>query len=267
MNSACPGHSMRSPLAIVEGVPVGERELVLAAQGGDRGARDALMEMFMPLVASVARRYRGTPALTRDELLQEGVVGLLRALERYDPALGTPFWGYASWWVRQAMQQLVSEVARPVVLSDRASRQLARLKRVHSDHVQAHRREPTSAQLAAGSGMGATQVQSLLAASMRPRGLDEPTATGDDGGSSPGDLLADPRAEDAFEDVSTRVAAVELTRMMGVLSDRERTVVRSHYGLDPPPRTLRELGVDLGVTAERVRQIECDALDKLRAVA
>ena len=147
----------------------------------------------------MARRYRGTPTLTRDELLQAGVVGLLRGLERYDPALGTPFWGYASWWVRQAMQQLVSEVARPVVLSDRASRQLARLKQVHSDHVQAHRREPTSAQLAAGSGLGAPQVQSLLAASMRPRGLDEPTATEADGGSSPGDLLADPRAEDAFD--------------------------------------------------------------------
>jgi DNA-directed RNA polymerase sigma subunit (sigma70/sigma32) len=101
---------------------------------------------------------------------------------------------------------------------------------------------------------------------MRPHGLDEPTASEANGGSSPGDLLADPRAEDAFERVSTRVAAGELTRMMGVLSDRERTVVRSHYGLDPPPRTLRELGMDLGVTAERVRQIECEALDKLRAV-
>ncbi len=244
-----------------------ERELVLAAQSGDRAARDALVDMFMPLLASVARRYRGTPTLDRDELLQAGVVGLLRGLERYDPALGTPFWGYASWWVRQAMQHLVSEVARPVVLSDRASRQLARLKQAHSDHVQAHRCEPTSAQLAAGSGLGAPQVQSLLAASLPPRGLDEPTATGADGGSSPGDLLADPRAEDAFERVSTRVVAGELTRMMGVLSDRERTVVRSHYGLDPPPRTLRELGRVLGVTAERVRQIECEALDKLRAVA
>ena len=93
--------------------------------------------------------------------------------------------------------------------------------------------------------------------------LDEPTAAGAGGGSSPGDLLADPRAEDAFDGVATRVAAGELTRVLAVLSDRERTVVRSHYGLDPPPRTLRELGV----TAERVRQIECAALDKLRAVA
>jgi RNA polymerase primary sigma factor len=246
---------------------VGERELVLAAQSGDRAARDALVDMFMPLVASVARRYRGTQALTRDELVQAGVVGLLRGLQRYDPALGTPFWAYASWWVRQAMQHLVSEVARPVVLSDRAARQLARLQRARAKHVQAHRREPTSAQLAAGSGLCASQVQSLVAASMPPRGLDEPTASGDDGGIAPGDLLADRRAEDAFDGVATRVVAGELTRMMAVLSDRERTVVRSHYGLDTPPRTLRELGRDLGVTAERVRQIECEALDKLRAVA
>jgi RNA polymerase sigma factor (sigma-70 family) len=222
--------------------------------------------MFMPLVASVARRYRGTQALTRDELVQAGVVGLLRGLQRYDPALGTPFWAYASWWVRQAMQHLVSEVARPVVLSDRAARQLARLQRARAKHVQAHRCEPTSAQLAAGSGLCASQVQSLVAASVPPRGLDEPTASGDDGGIAPGDLLADPRAEDAFDGVATRVVAGELTRMLAVLSDRERTVVRSHYGLDRPPRTLRELGRELGVTAERVRQIECEALDKLRAV-
>src|SRR3954468_4190314 len=189
--------NMPSPSTSREGAHVEEREFVLAAQGDDGAARDALVDMFMPLVASVARRYRGTPALNRDELLQEGVVGLLRALERYNPALGTPFWGYASWWVRQAMQQLVSEVARPVVLSDRAARQLARVKQAHSDHVQAYRSEPTAAQLAAESGLNETQVQSLRAASRRPRGLDEPTAAEADGCSSPSDLLADPRAEDA----------------------------------------------------------------------
>ena len=80
---------------------MGERELVLAAQSGDHAARDALVDMFMPLVASVARRYRGTPTLNRDELLQAGVVGLLRGLDRYDRALGTPFWGYASWRTHQ----------------------------------------------------------------------------------------------------------------------------------------------------------------------
>src|SRR4051794_23540607 len=103
-----------------------ERELVLAAEEGDPGARDRLIQAFWPLIGSVARIYRSSAAVDRTELMQEGVVGLLRALERFDPSRGTPFWAYASWWVRQAMQQLVSELTRPVVLSDRALRQLAR---------------------------------------------------------------------------------------------------------------------------------------------
>jgi RNA polymerase sigma factor (sigma-70 family) len=240
-----------------------ERELVLAAKQDGGAARDALVELFLPAVAGVARRYRGA-GLDRAELLQDGVVGLLRALERYDPELGTPFWAYATWWVRQAMQQLVSEVSRPVVLSDRAARQLARVKHVQSDHEQVHGVEPTPSELAAETGLDRAQVGSLMAASRRPRGLDEPTAAEDGSGSSFGDLLADPRAEDAFERVPTRVAAARIAQLLAGLSERERTVLRSHYGLDGPERTLHELGVTLGVTAERVRQIESGALDKLR---
>jgi DNA-directed RNA polymerase sigma subunit (sigma70/sigma32) len=113
-------------------LPVGvERRLVAAAQSGDRRAREELVEAFLPLIASVARVYRGSRTITRVELMQEGVVGLLRALERYDPEQGVPFWGYASWWVRHAMQQLIAELTRPVVLSDRSLRQLAALKRAH----------------------------------------------------------------------------------------------------------------------------------------
>jgi len=115
-----------------------EREEILAAQAGDERARRALVAAFMPLVGSVARRYLRNPALEREELLQEGVIGLLRALERFDAEQGTPFWAYVTWWVRQAMQQLVSEIVRPVVLSDRAARHLARAKQVQSRHMQAH---------------------------------------------------------------------------------------------------------------------------------
>ena len=110
----------RMPVAV-------ERRLVQAAKAGDRRAREQLIEAFLPLIAGVARVYRGSPTITRLELMQEGVVGLLRALERYDLALGVPFWGYAAWWVRQAMQQLVAELTRPMVLSDRALRQLSQL--------------------------------------------------------------------------------------------------------------------------------------------
>src|SRR3954451_16844076 len=113
-----------------------ELELVLAAQRGRPGARAELVEAFMAPIASVARLYRGTRAVSREELIQDGVVGLLRAVERYDASLGTPFWAYASWWVRQAMQQLVSELTRPVVLSDRAARQLARVRNAEREHLQ-----------------------------------------------------------------------------------------------------------------------------------
>src|SRR5436190_2541787 len=94
-----------------------EVELVARAQRGDAAARAELIEALLPLVASVARTYRGSASIDRVELLQEGVVGLLRALERYEPDRGVPFWAYAAWWVRQAMQQLVAELNNPVVLS------------------------------------------------------------------------------------------------------------------------------------------------------
>jgi DNA-directed RNA polymerase sigma subunit (sigma70/sigma32) len=106
-----------------------EQRLVAAAKAGDRRAREELVEAFLPLIGGVARVYRTSETVARLELMQEGVVGLLRALERYDPTLGVPFWGYAGWWVRQAMQQLIAELTRPLVLSDRTLRQLSQLKR------------------------------------------------------------------------------------------------------------------------------------------
>src|SRR4051812_6795446 len=127
--------------------PAAELQLVIAAKERGSDARATLIETFTPLVGSVARIYRGS-SVSRAELMQEGVVGLLRALERYDAELGTPFWAYASWWVRQAMQQLVSELTRPVVLSDRAVRQLARIKDARRELLQANGGEPTIGQLA-----------------------------------------------------------------------------------------------------------------------
>src|SRR6478672_10619014 len=156
-----------------------ERRLIDAAQAGDRRAREELVEAFLPLIAGVARVYRGSQAITRVELMQEGVVGLLRALERYDSTLGVPFWGYAIWWVRQAMQQLIAELTRPMVLSDRALRHLAQLKRAHREYLQAYGREPTISQLAAATGLDGGQVAELLALERTPRSLDQPVGHGD----------------------------------------------------------------------------------------
>ncbi|MEA2277537.1 MAG: polymerase primary sigma factor [Solirubrobacteraceae bacterium] len=244
-----------------------ELDMVLAAQAGDAEARERLIEAFLPPVGSIARIYRGSAAIDRTELVQEGVVGLLRALQRYDPTLGTPFWAYASWWVRQAMQQLVSELTRAVVLSDRALRQLARVKDAQAEHVRANGREPTLLELASGCGLSRRQVQNLMAAERKPRALEEPLGGDDDLGGTLGDVLADPRAQDAYDMVPIRVEVDQLPRLLDGLSDREAIIVRARYGLDGAERTLQELAASLGVSAERVRQIEQVALDKMRAVA
>jgi RNA polymerase primary sigma factor len=245
--------------------PSAELELVVAAKQPGSDARAELIETFTPLVASVARIYRGS-SVSRAELMQEGAVGLLRALGRYDVGMGTPFWAYASWWVRQAMQQLVSELTRPVVLSDRAVRQLARVKDARRDLLQAHSAEPSIGQLAERTGLERVQVENLLAADWMPRPLEEPIG-GDDGGSTFGDQLADPRAEDAYDRVPRRLAAQGLRPVIGGLTDREKTILAGRFGFQGPEQTLRELGDSLGVSAERVRQIESRALDKLRSAA
>src|ERR687885_16824 len=243
-----------------------ELALVRAAKSGDPAARARLVDAFMPLISASARTYRSTH-VHRVELLQEGVVGLLRALERFDPDRGIPFWGYATWWVRQAMQQLVSELTRPVVLSDRALRHLARLKEAHHDAVQRSGRQPSRTELAERSGLSLDQVDDLLATERAPRSLQEPVAGADGEIGTFGELLADPLAEDAYEDVLQAIEVRELHALLAGLSDRERQVLRMRYGLDGDELSLREVGSRLGLSGERVRQIERRALAKLAAPA
>jgi RNA polymerase sigma factor (sigma-70 family) len=240
---------------------------VVAAKEGDTEARDELVDGFMPLISSLAHMYRGSRAVDRVELEQAGVVGLLRALERFDSSLETPFWAYASWWVRQAMQRLVAELGRPVVLSDRALRQLAGVKNAHRIYVQAEGREPSLSALADGAGLSSEQVERLVAADRSARGLDEHIGVEDDPGASFGDFLADPVAEQAYERVDRRLDIEHLCGFTEALGDRELEVLRSHYGLQRPSQTLREIGQGLGLSAERVRQIEEGALTKLREAA
>jgi RNA polymerase sigma factor (sigma-70 family) len=241
-----------------------ERVLVRAAEGGDEKARARFVDAFMPSIASVARIYRNAPAVDRVELMQEGVVGLLRALERYDPRRGTPFWGYASWWVRQAMQQLVAEVTGPVVLSDRALRQLARVKDARRTHLQAHGREASTTDLVETTGLTRKQVENLVAVERTPRALEEPIGEGGDADAVFGELLADPDSEDEYERVDRRLEIEELRHLPSDLCERERVVLRARFGLDGREQTLREVAGDLHLSAERVRQIEERALEKLR---
>jgi RNA polymerase primary sigma factor len=244
-----------------------EATMLRQARAGHDDARAQLVDAFTPLIGSVARTYRHVPGIDRPELMQEGVVGMLRALGRFDPDLGIPFWAYASWWVRQAMQQLVAELSRPVVLSDRALRQLAHVRDARRRFLRTHSREPSLSELAHDSELTMVQLQRLIVAERQPRGLEERVDETSRAGATFGDLLCDPTAEQAYEEMATRLGAAEVPRLLDGLSGRERGVIEARYGLNGPERTLRELGQRMGVSAERVRQIEQSALEKMRAAS
>jgi len=244
-----------------------ERQLVMKAAAGDSRASEELVDAFLPAIAGVARLYRNVATVEHAELLQEGVVGLLRATRRFDPSLGTPFWAYATWWVRQGMQQLVSEVARPTVLSDRAQRGLAHIRDQRRAYVQAEGREPSASELAARVGLSRDQVESLLVAERAPQPLQTATEDGD-GHSAVGESLADPVAEEEYERIITRAEIETIRDLTKTLNHRERKILYLHYGLEGErPRTLRAIGELIGISAERVRQIEEQTLEKLRRAA
>jgi RNA polymerase sigma factor (sigma-70 family) len=237
--------------------------LVIAAECGDTVACRRLVEAFLPAIANLARGFQGS-RVERLELLQEGVAGLLFAARRYDWELDTPFWAYASFWVRKAMQELVAELTRPVALSDRATRHLARIRRARTESLQTDSKEPTTKELSAATGLAPAQVDSLLATDRMPRGLEDRLSADDASSPTLGETIADPAAEQAYEKVLDDLEIYGVLDLTNELEERERAVIRSHYGLGQEARTLNEIGAGLGLTAERARQIEAGALTKLR---
>jgi RNA polymerase primary sigma factor len=240
-----------------------ERELVIAAES-DSVARRKLVEAFLPAIANVARGFQGN-SVERRELLQDGVAGLLFAARRYDPELKTPFWGYASFWVRKAMQELVAELTRPVALSDRAVRDLAQIRRARNEHVQTYGTEPTHEELSWATGLTPTQVESLQATERPPRAMEERLSADSESTATVADTIVDPAAEQAYQQVLDDLELREVRDLTDELDERERAVIRAHYGLGQAAQTLSEIGAGLGLTAERARQIEVAALSKLRA--
>ena len=244
-----------------------ERALLAAAKHAQERKPAELIDAFIPRIAGVAREYRGVGAISREELMQAGVLGFLRAVERYDPSRPNPFWAYASWWVRQAMQEVVSSLSNPVALSDRAHRQLTRINDARRAHLQSRQSEPTIGDLAVGSGLSVEQVRRLLGTTHSAKALHQSVGGSDPTGRTLEETLPDPAGEDPYEEATLRATARALPGLLATLSPRERAVVRARYGLDDTARTLRDVGAELGISPERVRQIEERALRKLREAA
>ena len=241
-------------------------ELARRARAGDDAAREELIRRLLPLVHSTARRYQ-TEGLEQADLLQEGIVGLLRALQRFDPDRGVPFAAFATWWIRQSLQEARSEFMRPLRLPPKALRQLSQLKSEHQRIYQGEHRSAEIGELADRTNIELGQAEALLTADARPRSLDEPVENTEGELGTMGDLLEDPLSAAAYEDVVDAVAGEQLRALLSRLTEREREVVQARFGFEVPAEKLTEVGERLGVSAERVRQIEERALAKLRSSA
>jgi RNA polymerase primary sigma factor len=250
------------------GAPREETAMVEAAKAGDERALAQLVHAHLPRVAAMSRRYTISPRVERLELVQEGVAALLRALDRFDPSRGTPLWGYARPAVQRAMQRVVAELDDAATLSDHALRRLSRLRSAEDELMREHRRMPAVAEIVDRSGVDRDEAERVLAAARPARSLQEPI-TAEDGGviGSLGDLVDDPRAQDAYERVLDVIEAQELMPLLSVLSPRERQILRARSGLEGEARSRREIAERLGLSVSRVRDIEQRALAKLRSAA
>ena len=240
----------------------GERRELERQVNGRDDARQHLIQANLRLVVSIAKKYTSY-GLTMMDLVQEGNIGLMRAVEKFDYTKGHKFSTYATWWIRQAITRAIADQSRTIRLPVHMGEAISQVKRTSHKLQQAMQREPSPEEIADAMGISPTKVRRTLEASMHPLSLEMPV--GQEGEGRMGDFIEDDRIGAPADAAAATMLREQIEEVLKKLPERERKIIQLRYGLkDGRYRTLEEVGVEFGITRERIRQIEAVALRKLR---
>jgi RNA polymerase primary sigma factor len=241
-----------------------DEEIQLAARikKGDKEARAMMIRANLRLVVKIAHDYNnlGLPLL---DLISEGNIGLMKAVERFDPAKGGKLSTYAAWWIKQSIKRALANQSKTIRLPVHLVDKISKMRRVALQMSEELGREPTDDELAEEVGMASAKVSQLKTVSIRPASLDAPIS--DDDTTEFGEIVGDEEALTPFEQLRDQNLRDEVAELISVLDEREKKIIFSRFGLDGgKPKTLEEVGRKFGVTRERIRQLQNIALMKLR---
>jgi len=242
--------------------PEQEVELAAKIKKGDLAARALMIKSNLRLVVKIAHDYAnlGLPLL---DLISEGNIGLMKAVERFDPAKGGKLSTYAAWWIKQSIKRALANQSKTIRLPVHLVDKISKIRRVSMQMSEELGREPTDDELAEEIGMSTAKVSQLKTVAIRPASLDAPIS--DDDTTEFGEIVGDDEAMTPFEMLQDKNLRSEVSDLLAVLDEREKKIIFSRFGLDGGrPKTLEEVGKKFGVTRERIRQLQNIALSKLR---
>ena len=244
-----------------------EYELALKAKAGDKKARDRIIQANLRFVVSVAKKFRGN-GLPLSDLIDEGNIGLITALDKFEPEKGYHFISYAVWWIRQSIMKAISEKSRAVRLPLNRSNELMQIQKAQKSLMhEMEKTAPTAGEIAEITGLDEKLVDELLSISQDIVSFDSPVRKDDESDSTFGDFIED-ESDGPESQVLDSSLRDEVRSILSVLTDKEREIITMRFGLDgSKPKSLKEIGEGYGLTKERIRQIEKRALEKLRAAS